>query len=133
VFTDTPSAFQTIANERRKQIDMRYSLGLVVGTDGTIGDVLPDSVAFRAGVGPGEKIVALNDRGFGDRKTCDAALRAGRDGTPLRLLLTAGNVYRTVSIAYRGGPRYPHFERIPGTDDVLGAIAKPLQTTGSAP
>ncbi|MDB5043353.1 MAG: family peptidase [Candidatus Eremiobacteraeota bacterium] len=130
VFTEAPSAFETIANERRKQVDLRYSLGLAVGTDGTIADVLPDSVAFRAGVGPGEKIVAMNDRSFGDRKTCDAALRAARDGTPLRLLLTAGNVYRTVALAYRGGPRYPHFERIPGTEDVLGAIAKPLQTTG---
>ena len=36
------------------------------------------------------------------------------------------NVYRTVALAYRGGPRYPHLERVAGSDDVLGAIAKPL-------
>lgn len=125
-FNDAPSAYEGIVNDRRHQIDLRYSLGLAVGSDGTILDVLPDSVAFRAGVGPGERIVAMNERAFGDQKTCDAALRAARDGGPLRLLLTAGNVYRTVALAYRGGPRYPHLERIAGTDDVLGAVAKPL-------
>lgn len=126
VFTATPSGFERIDNDRRRQIDLRYSLGIAANSAGTITDVLIDSVAFRAGIGPGERIVAMNDRAFGDQSTCDAALRAAMDGTPLRLLLTSGNVYRTVALSYRGGPRYPNLERIPNTDDVLGAIAAPL-------
>ncbi len=39
--------------------------GIVAGTDGTITDVFPDSVAYRAGIGPGEKIVAVDDRRCG--------------------------------------------------------------------
>jgi predicted metalloprotease with PDZ domain len=127
VFTGTPSAYEKLQNEKRKSIDLRYSLGIVAGTDGTVTDVFPDSVAYRAGVGPGEKIVAVNDRALtGGQRQLDAALRDAQAGAPLRLLLTAGSVYRTAGLEYRGGPRYPHLQRVAGAPDVLGAIAKPL-------
>ena len=126
VFTATPSAYEKLQSARRKTIDLRYSLGIVANREGTIGDVLPDSVAFRVGIGPGEKIVAVNDRALTGQPQLDAALLDARSGTPLRLLLTAGNVYRTIALDYRGGPRYPHLARVDGTADVLGAIAKPL-------
>ena len=126
VFTPTPSAYEKLQNGRRKTIDLRYSLGIVAGSDGTVSDVFPDSVAYRAGVGPGEKIVAVNDRALTGQPQLDAALRDAQNGPPVRLLLTAGNVYRTVVLEYRGGPRYPHLQRVAGTPDVLGAIAKPL-------
>ena len=126
VFTDAPSGYEKLQSDRRKTLDLRYSLGFTGNRDGVITDVLPDSPAFGAGIGPGDKIVAVNDRALTGREQLEAALRAARAGTPVRLLLNAGNVYRTVSIDYRGGPRYPHLERVPGTPDVLGAIAKPL-------
>jgi predicted metalloprotease with PDZ domain len=125
-FTATPSAYENLQNERRKVIDLRYSLGIVAGTDGTITDVFPDSVAYRAGIGPGEKIVAVDDRALSGQPQLDAALRDAQGGAPLRLLLTAGNVYRSVALEYRGGPRYPHLRRVADKPDVLGAIAKPL-------
>ncbi len=126
VFGDAPSAYEKLQSARRKTIDLRYSLGIVANREGTIADVLPDSVAFRAGIGPGEKIVAVNDRALTGQPQLDVALREAGSGAPVRLLLTAGNVYRTVALDYRGGPRYPHLARIDGTADLLGAIAKPL-------
>jgi predicted metalloprotease with PDZ domain len=88
-------------------------------------------VAFGAGIGPGEKIVAVNGRSYDGQDALDkgirVALHAGSNGEPVRLLLSAGHVYRTVSMLYRGGPRYPHLVRIAGTPDVLGAIAAPLK------
>jgi predicted metalloprotease with PDZ domain len=126
VFTATPSAYEKLQNGRRKSIDLRYSLGIVAGTDGTVTDVFPESVAYRAGIGPGEKIVAVNDRALTGQPQLDAALNEARSGAPVRFLLTAGNVYRNVSVDYRGGPRYPHLQRVAGRPDVLGAIAKPL-------
>ncbi len=125
-FTDKPTAFARVQSARRRTLDMRYSVGIVANREGSISDVIPDSVAFRAGVGSGEKIVAVDDRALTGQPQLDAALEAARDGKPLRLLLTAGNVYRTVELAYRGGPRFPHLMRVDGTADVLGAIAKPL-------
>jgi predicted metalloprotease with PDZ domain len=126
VFTATPSAYETLQNDRRKSIDLRYSLGIVAGTDGTVTDVFPESAAYRAGIGPGEKIVAVNDRALTGRAQLDAALHDAQAGAPVRLLLTAGNVYRTVALDFRGGPRYPHLQRVADAPDVLGAIAKPL-------
>ena len=95
---------------------------------GTITDVLTDSPAGRAGVGPGLKIVAINDRTLKDQDQIDSALRAARVGGPVRLLVTGGDIYRNVSLDYRGGPRYPHLERVANTPDLLGNFAKPLAT-----
>ena len=127
-YADTPSALQKAyaSDERRGGLDMRYSLGISARKDGTITDVLSDSVAGRAGIGPGEKIVAIDDEALRDQDQIDNALRGAKNGTPIRLLLTAGGRYRTVALAYTGGPRYPRLERVNGTADVLGAIAKPL-------
>ncbi len=125
-FTEAPSAYEKMVNARRHIVDARYSLGLVASADGTIVDVLPGSVAYAAGIGPGAKIAAVNDRTYHGQEQLDGALRSARDGTPIRLLLASGDVYRTVSVTYRGGPRFPHLRRVPGTEDVLGAIAKPV-------
>lgn len=126
IYTAAPSAYEKLQNDRRKNLDLRYSVGIVAGRDGTIADVLPGSVAYRAGIGPGEKIVAVDDRTLTGQEQLDGALRDAMTGAPLRLLLVAGDVYRTVDLDYRGGPRYPHLERVPNTPDELGAIAKPL-------
>ena len=124
---DKPSAFEKLQNGERKSLDLWWSLGIQARKDGTITDVLTDSPAGRAGIGPGLKIVAINERTLKDQDQIDSALRAGRVGTPIRLLVTGGDVYRTVSLDYRGGPRYPHLERVASTPDVLGAFAKPLR------
>jgi len=126
VYRATPSAYARLVAGRRKSLDMWYSLGINATRDGTIVDVSTDSPAGRAGIGPGMKIAAIDDRELAGQEQIDAALRSAENGTPVQLLLVGGGVYRTVALDYRGGPRYPQLERIPGTADVLGAIAKPL-------
>ena len=72
----------------------------------------------------GEAIGLIETKGIvAAVEACDAALKAAERGGPVRLLLIAGNVYRTAAIDYHGGPRYPHLERIPGAPDVLSTIA----------
>ncbi len=126
VYTPVPSAFYKLREGHAKSLDARFSLGLVAKTDGSIVDVIGGSPAARAGIGPGAKIVAVNGRALegGDTQTAlDDALRdAQRSGT-VTLLTLGGNVYRTVALAYSGGPRYPHLERIGASRDLLGAIA----------
>jgi predicted metalloprotease with PDZ domain len=126
VYRDTPSDYEKLLLGMRKSLDMWYSLGLNARRDGTISDVGVDTVAGRAGIGPGEKIVAVNGRALADQDQIDAALRLAETGAPIQLLLSGGDVYRTVTLEYRGGPRYPRMERVAGTPDVLGSIAKPL-------
>ena len=49
-------------------------------------------------------------------------------GAGLALLMRSGDAYRTVTIDYRGGLRYPHLERDPSTparlDDILASRRK---------
>jgi predicted metalloprotease with PDZ domain len=127
VFTDAQTGFAKIVAGKRKTIDMRFSLGLVARNDGTIVDVIPNSPAYAAGIGPGEKIVALNARALANGQSqVDDALKEAKMSGSVRLLLNGGSVYRDVTIAYREGPRFPRLERIPNTPDVLSAIARPL-------
>jgi hypothetical protein len=49
--------------------------------------VVPESIADRAGIGPREKIVAMNDWAFTGQEQCDAALRAAQTAGTTRLLL----------------------------------------------
>jgi len=128
VYTDKISEIEKAQNSgRRHRMDLRYSLGIAGNADGTVVDVLWNSPAFAAGIGPGEKIVAVNDRALtGGQTQMDTVLKAAERGGPIRLLLRGGDVYRTVTIDYHGGPRYPHLQRLDGTSDVLTEVAKPL-------
>jgi len=99
--------------------DLAYSLGLRVIGDGTLTEVFWGSPAFDAGLTKGMGLVAVNDLAYKPERL-DAALRANRDGSaPLRLLVKDGELYRNVTIDWRGGPRYPRLERVAGTPDRL--------------
>ena len=119
VYKDTPNAYAK-ANARGGG-DFVYSLGLSLGKDGSIGDVRWDSPAFDAGLGTGATIVAVNGQAY-DKEALEDAVKAAKDGTPIELLVKEFDRYRTVRIDYRGGLRYPHLERIPGTPDYLTPI-----------
>ncbi|SHE49542.1 M61 family metallopeptidase [Thermomonas hydrothermalis] len=124
VFKDTPSAYAK-ANARWGGADFVYSLGLSLGKDGTVSDVRWDSPAFNAGIGSGATVVAVNGQAFSPDVLADA-VKANTDGkAPIALLVKEFDRYRTVTIDYRGGLRYPHLERIPGTPDYLTAILSP--------
>ena len=127
-FDATPTAFAKLRAGRRKMLDARYSLGITAHADGTIIDVLAGSPAAAAGLGPGVKIVAVDGRALADgdhQQQLDTALRDAQSSGSIRLLVLGGDVYRDVTVAYRGGPRFPRLERIAGTRDVLSIIAAP--------
>lgn len=122
VYTEQPSAFQKAAEASRKSLDYSASLGLTVGNDGRINDVRWDGPAFRAGISPAGTLVAVNGHEF-KPEGLKEAVAATKDGkATLDLLIKKAGEYRTVRVDYRGGLKYPHLERIPGTPDRLGAI-----------
>jgi predicted metalloprotease with PDZ domain len=123
VYTDKPSDFTKGSEESRKIKDHSYSLGIVIGKDGELTDVVWDSPAFNAGVAKGMTLVAVNGRAYKPEFLKDAII-AGKDGTPIELLLKNYDLYRSVKIDYRGGLQYPHLERIDGTPDRLDEILK---------
>ena len=115
----------------RKFLDLRYSLGLFVGTgpddNGRVIDVLWGSPAFTAGLAPGMFLVAVDGRKF-DPEGMDELLRNAQSGkAPIEILARNYDSYSTFKVDYRDGPKYPHLTRITQEKDRLGEIiaAKP--------
>ncbi|HEY3812800.1 MAG TPA: peptidase M61 [Caulobacteraceae bacterium] len=123
VYSETETPYEKSANQRRKMEDFTYSLGLNVNHEGAISAVLWNSPAFKAGMEPGATIVAVNGIAY-DADDMKDVVRASKTATgPIALLIKDGKHYRTVSIDYHGGLRYPHLERDPSVparlDDIL--------------
>ncbi|MDB5936670.1 MAG: peptidase [Massilia sp.] len=127
VYKDTPSDFSKAADERNKATDFSYSLGFSVKQDGGVAAVQWDGVGFRAGLAGNSSIVAVNNRAY-KGEVLKAAVKAARNSTaPIELLVKQGSNYRTISLDYHGGLRYPQLERIAGSHDRLGTILKAVR------
>ena len=137
VYKDKPSPTErgqaATPGPRGRGLDCWYSLGIRVGSDGTIGDVLWNGPADKARLGPGEKIIAVDGQIFSS-DALRAAIRAAKGATePTHLIVQADAFVRTAEIDYHGGERYPVLERVEGTPAFLDDITKPLTTPEKAP
>jgi predicted metalloprotease with PDZ domain len=114
------------ADDERRGVDFIYSLGLRIGKEEhELREVAWNSPAFRAGLAPGFKLVAVNGDAYRPDRL-STAIRANRDGRqPIELLVRDGERYRTVKIDYRDGLRYPRLERLPDVPDRLSLILAP--------
>ena len=125
VYKDEPSDYAKAQSKDGRgagTADFTYSLGLGIGKDGAIGDVRWDSPAFNAGIGSGTTVVAVNGQAY-DKDVLEDAVKAAKDGkAPIRLLMKEFDRYRTISVDYHGGLRYPALERIEGRPDYLTPI-----------
>jgi predicted metalloprotease with PDZ domain len=96
--------------------------GFIVGNDGKVGSVLWDGPAFNAGITVGSEVIAVNGRKY-DMDAIKQAIRdAAGNGPDPQLLIHDGDVYRTVTLDWHGGLRYPHLQKVgkgPGTLDAL--------------
>jgi len=127
VFKDEPSPSVKEGDAAEGTQDFLYSLGVNLGKDGKVGEVFWDGVAFKAGVAPGMTVVAVNGKAYTHGRLKDA-LKAARaePGLQTELLVRSADTFRTVSLDYHGGLRYPHLERIGKTPDLLSSILQPL-------
>jgi predicted metalloprotease with PDZ domain len=85
---------------------MYYSLGMSVNDDGKVRGVVWDGIAFDNDIITGQTIEAVNGTAYSPEVMQDA-ITAAKDGTPIELLVKRGEDYRTVSIDYTGGLRWP--------------------------
>jgi predicted metalloprotease with PDZ domain len=109
-------------DERYKEMDLMYSIGMRLKEDGNILDVAFEGPAKKAGIPPATQVIAVNSRQF-----TPVVLREsiGR-GEPVEFLIHDGEYYRSYRIEYTGGERYPHLERDLGLSDLLSTITSPL-------
>jgi len=126
VYTDTPSATQAAYDASRKEVDLRFSLGLVVGEeDGVLKDVIPGLPAAAAGLSPGMRLVAVDGRKYGKDVLLDALRLGAASGEGLELLVQHGEFFETSPVDWHGGLRCPHLERDASRPDLLTAIVSP--------
>ncbi|MEP7296580.1 MAG: peptidase M61 [Burkholderiales bacterium] len=118
-WSEQPSPTDKAAAAAFKSDDFGHSLGLQVGKGGALRSVRWGGPAFEAGLSAATKLIAVNGYAYSTERL-QAAITAAKGGTaPIALLVQDGDLYKTVSIAYTGGLRYPKLERIPGTEDRL--------------
>ena len=102
--------------------DMLHSLGLFVLPDGTLRDVWMHSPAYLAGLGPGDKLTAVN----GEPYTPDVLAKAVRDAksSGVATVLTAlrDDESQTFRIEYHGGEKYAVLRRNGQPDALTTAI-----------
>ena len=130
-FDDQESDWLKSVASNRRHVGFGYSLGFDVSTDGgrnsgnRITNLRWNSPAFNAGLTGRMTLVAVNGRSF-TAPLLKEAIVANRDGKqPIELIVRSGDYFRTVTIDYRDGLRYPHLVRIEGTPDRLSAILAP--------
>jgi len=124
-FGETPTEDFKANEARWKSTDLSLGLGVQVGAEGKLQGVRWDSPAFRAGLAPGQVLVAVNQMAFKPERL-KAAVSANTGGqAPIELLVRDGDRFRTLQIDWRGGLRYPRLERIDGTEDRLGSLLAP--------
>ena len=123
-YTEKPNYWSTL-NEG-DGLSATYSLGLTVSSSGILGDVIVGGVAYKAGLAPGFQVIAVNGRAF-----TPALLRAAIDaakgsGPAINLIVENTGYFKTISLDYHGGERYPQLERVDNTPNRLDTILDPL-------
>jgi predicted metalloprotease with PDZ domain len=126
VYNDKPNAFARAAEKISKSTDFSDSLGFRVGQDGTLSDVIVGSPAYQSGLGPGMKVIAVNERKWSAPRLHAAVKAAQGSDQPIELLVENLQFFKTYSIQYHDGEKSPHLERVSDQPDILGDILKPL-------
>jgi predicted metalloprotease with PDZ domain len=126
VYAEEPTDVARTVDTANESDNFLFSLGFAVGKAGKLKEVYWDSPAFRAGLAPGMSVIAVNGRAYSAPLLREAIKDAQADpARKTELILRNADTYRTVSLDYHGGLRYPRLERIDGTEDRLAAILKP--------
>jgi predicted metalloprotease with PDZ domain len=123
-YTDKPNYWSSLSESQG--LNAMYSLGFGVATDGTIRDVIVDGFGYKAGLAPGFRIVAVNGRAFTPGLLRAAIQGAVGSGPNIDLIVENTGYYKTISLNYHGGERYPQLVRVDGTPARLDDILQPM-------
>jgi predicted metalloprotease with PDZ domain len=125
VFDGEPSK---LSGRRGAATDI-YSIGLQLGSDGSVNDSIVGSPAFEAGISSGMKVIGVNGRVY-THDLLEDAVKATKDSSqPITLLVVDDDYIRTSIVNYHGGQRYPHLVRDEPKPDYLDELIKPAATS----
>jgi predicted metalloprotease with PDZ domain len=131
VYTDQPSTYQKALEDvgngelEGKGVNAMFSIGMFLGADGRVKDVLWHGPAFKAGLAPGMKLVSIDGHAFSAQALGDAIVAAQRSGKSLEIRASNDGGIGVYKVDYTGGLKYSHLVREPGTTDYLKQILAP--------
>jgi predicted metalloprotease with PDZ domain len=125
VYTEERSDFWKAKEYTRRVVDLSYSLGLSARDNGDIVDVHLNTPAYKAGVAPATRIIAVNGRQFSTTELHHAVADSAKSTSPIQLLIRDGEYYKTLSLDYHEGEKYPHLVRDKSKPDLIGEIIRP--------
>jgi predicted metalloprotease with PDZ domain len=124
VYDENRSDIVRAYEDDRHTIIASYSVGMSIKDNGEIQDTIEGMDAARAGIGPGMKLIAVNGRRFAP-EVFREALRQGKNSSqPLQLLVENTDYFRTFTLDYHGGEKYPHLVREDSKKDMLSDILR---------
>jgi len=139
VYQDHPTKYEMDYTRGPSGPNVWYSLGLRLGSDGTISDVRWGSPADKAKLAPGEKLIAINGHVFSDTSMDNdtdhpigtsplhnAIVAAKSSPDPIHLLVQSESSIHSADIDYHDGERFPVMVRDPAAKDYLDEITTPL-------
>jgi predicted metalloprotease with PDZ domain len=124
-FTETASEMSRYTESYYRGVNAWYSLGFKT-SDQSIQDVLIGSLADRAGLGPGMKLVAINGRKATD-ELLHAAIKDSKTGhEPIELIVENQGYFKVVKLDYHDGEKYPHLIHDAKGAAILDDLIKPM-------
>jgi predicted metalloprotease with PDZ domain len=117
--------FKLLEAGEARRVDATASIGLRIRVDGTVQDAVPGSPAYRAGAGPGMRVISVNGRRWSPDVLRNAlsAAKTTKDGITLQV--DNNDVVSTLKVEYDEGQREPHLQRDPSTANLLDQILAP--------
>ncbi len=121
-YTEEPTEMWKARETNNKNVDVSYSLGLYLSAEGAVNDVLTGSPAFKAGMLPGMKLLAVNGRKWSTDGIHQALKDSKTSTAPMEFITEKGSFVKVFKVDYHGGERYPRLVRVEGTPDRLSEI-----------
>jgi predicted metalloprotease with PDZ domain len=131
-YGDDPGSVEAARDRIHRSVEERFSLGLLLQEDGTIIDVVRDSPAWKAGLGPDMKVLAVNQHQWSPQALRDAIAVDRTSTVPVSLSLQNGSQTFRGDVHEHRGAMYPHLERNTG-QDLMGDILDSRTAPGHAP
>ncbi len=125
VYTPKPNRFMVAQEKLRHDNDQWLTYGIEIGRTAVITDVRQGSPAWQGGLAPGMKICAVNGQKYSVPVLNWTLKHTERTDRPTIFLVETDGWYARKVVFYKGGPRFPHLVRIPGTVNLLARIMAP--------
>lgn len=124
VYDENRTPMMRAWEDDHRTLNAAFSVGLIIKENGDIEDTIEGMDAAHAGIGPGMKILAVNGRRFMPQVFRDALYQGKNASQPLQLLIENTDYFRTFSIDYHGGEKYPHLVREESKPDTMTEIIR---------